>query len=87
MHVFLFLLQEVASRLGLLPGSVRHFGMNADVNGALVMADIAVYGSSQDEQGFPPLLLRAMTFGIPLALPDIPVITKYVCQFAIYTVL
>ncbi|PKI68577.1 hypothetical protein CRG98_011063 [Punica granatum] len=71
-------LQEVASRLGLLPGSVRHFGMNADVNGALFMADIVLYGSSQDEQGFPPLLIRAMTFGIPLVVPDIPIITKYV---------
>ncbi|KAK4799751.1 hypothetical protein SAY86_025116 [Trapa natans] len=71
-------LQEISSRLGLIPGSIRHFGMNADVNGALNMADIVLYGSSQDEQGFPPLLVRAMTFGIPLVVPDIPVITRYV---------
>lgn len=58
--------------------------MNADVNGALVMADIVLYGSSQDEQGFPPLLIRAMTFGIPIAVPDIPVITKYVCLITLY---
>ncbi|KAK4766182.1 hypothetical protein SAY87_007824 [Trapa incisa] len=71
-------LQEITSHLGLIPGSIRHFGMNADVNGALIMADIVLYGSSQDEQGFPPLLVRAMSFGIPLAVPDIPVITKYI---------
>lgn len=60
---------------------MRHFGLNADVNGVLAMADIVLYGSSQDEQGFPPLLVRSMTFGIPSVVPDIPVITKYVCLF------
>lgn len=70
--------QEIASRLGLLQGSVRHFGINADVDSVLTMADIVLYGSSQDEQGFPPLLVRSMTFGIPIVVPDIPVITKYV---------
>ncbi|KAK6933470.1 Glycosyl transferase, family 1 [Dillenia turbinata] len=71
-------LQEVASRLGLVEGSVRHYGMNDDVNGVLMMADIVLYGSSQDEQGFPPLLIRAMSFGIPVISLDSSVIKKYV---------
>ncbi|KAK9283587.1 hypothetical protein L1049_011836 [Liquidambar formosana] len=70
-------LQEVASRLGLLHGSVAHYGMDGDVNSVLLMADIVLYGSSQDEQGFPPLLIRAMSFGIPVIAPDFPVIKKY----------
>ncbi|KAL6129301.1 hypothetical protein ACLB2K_072653 [Fragaria x ananassa] len=70
--------QEVASRLGLHQGSLRHYGLNGDVNSVLSMADIVLYGSSQDEQGFPPLLIRAMTFGIPVIAPDYPVLKKYV---------
>lgn len=68
----------MASRLGLLHGSVRHCGLNGDVNSVLLMADIVLYGSSQDVQGFPPLLIRAMTFGIPVIAPDFPVLKKYV---------
>ncbi|KAH0980901.1 hypothetical protein GBA52_008078 [Prunus armeniaca] len=70
--------QEVASPLGLPRGSVRHFGLNGDVNGLILMADIVLYGSFQDVQGFPPLLIRAMTFGIPVISPDFPVLKKYV---------
>ncbi|KAM1262925.1 hypothetical protein ACFX13_028662 [Malus domestica] len=70
--------QEVTSHLGLLHGSVRHYGLNGDVNSVLLMADIVLYGSSQDVQGFPPLLIRAMTFGIPVIAPDFLVLKKYV---------
>ncbi|KDP45060.1 hypothetical protein JCGZ_01560 [Jatropha curcas] len=70
-------LQGVASRLGLLHGSVRHYGLNGDVNSVLLMADIVIYGSSQDEQGFPPLIIRAMTFGVLVVAPDVPVMKKY----------
>ncbi|TQE08968.1 hypothetical protein C1H46_005351 [Malus baccata] len=61
---------EAASHLGLLQGSVRHYGLNGDVNSVLLMADIVLYGSTQDVQGFPPLLIHAMTFGIPVIAPD-----------------
>ncbi|KAK8552749.1 hypothetical protein V6N13_121132 [Hibiscus sabdariffa] len=71
-------LQQVASRLGLPQGSVRHYGLDGDANGVLLMADIVLYGSSQEEQGFPPLIIRAMTFGIPVITPDFPIIKKYV---------
>ncbi|XP_074366325.1 uncharacterized protein LOC141707188 isoform X1 [Apium graveolens] len=70
-------LQVIASHMGLRPGSVRHYGLDDDVNGLLLMVDIVIYGSSQDEQGFPPLLIRAMSFGIPVVAPDYPVIKKY----------
>ncbi|XP_041022007.1 uncharacterized protein LOC121263265 isoform X2 [Juglans microcarpa x Juglans regia] len=71
-------LQEVASRLGLLPGSVRHYSLNSDVNSVLLMADIVLYGSDQDGQNFPSLLIRAMTFRIPIIAPDFPIFKKYV---------
>ena len=58
--------------------------MNVDVNGLLLMVDIVLYGSSQDVQGFPPLLTRAMSFGIPIVAPDYPVVKKYVSSFNIF---
>ncbi|XP_039042024.1 uncharacterized protein LOC120180798 [Hibiscus syriacus] len=73
-------LQQVASRLGLTQGSVRHYGLDGDANGVLLMADIVMYGSSQEEQGFPPLIIRAMTFGIPIITPDFPIVKKYVAD-------
>ncbi|XP_028793233.1 uncharacterized protein LOC114748938 isoform X2 [Neltuma alba] len=71
-------LQEVASSLGLPDDSLRHYGLNGDVNSVLLMADIVLYGSAQDIQGFPPLLTRAMTFGVPIIAPDFPVLRKYI---------
>ncbi|KAJ4720680.1 Glycosyl transferase, family 1 [Melia azedarach] len=71
-------LQEVASRLGLLQDSVRHYGLDGDVNSVLLMADIVLYGSSQVEQAFPSLIIRAMTFGVPVISPDFPIMKKYV---------
>ncbi|XWS75245.1 hypothetical protein CRYUN_Cryun01aG0069000 [Craigia yunnanensis] len=71
-------LQQVASRLGLTQGSVRHYGLDGDANGVLLIADIVLYGSSQEEQGFPPLIIRAMTFGIPVITLDFPIMKKYV---------
>ncbi|KAL6577532.1 hypothetical protein OROMI_009860 [Orobanche minor] len=42
------------------------------------MAGIVFYGSSEDVQGFRPLLTRAMSFGIPTIVSDYPVTRKYV---------
>ncbi|XP_006606297.1 uncharacterized protein [Glycine max] len=71
-------LQGVASRMGLRQGSIRHYGLNGDVNSVLLMADIILYGSAQEVQGFPPLLIRAMTFEIPVVVPDFSVLKKYI---------
>ncbi|XP_057789411.1 uncharacterized protein LOC131006247 isoform X2 [Salvia miltiorrhiza] len=71
-------LQDIATRLGLKQGSLMHFGINSDVDSLILIADIVLYGSSQEDQGFPPLLTRAMSYGIPIIAPDYPVIRKYV---------
>jgi hypothetical protein len=70
--------------LGLPHGSIRHYGLNGDVNSVLLIADIVLYGSAQDVQGFPPLLIRAMTFEIPVIAPDFPVLRKYVSLFLFF---
>ncbi|KAL9251439.1 hypothetical protein AKJ16_DCAP14950 [Drosera capensis] len=71
-------LQEVAAHLRLGPDSMRHYGLNSDVNGVLLMSDIFLYVSFQDEQGFPSLLARAMTFGIPIVAPNLRIVKNYV---------
>ncbi|KAH9610710.1 hypothetical protein KSS87_021701 [Heliosperma pusillum] len=71
-------LKGVATRLRLNPGSLGHYRMDHDVNGAILMADIVLHGSSHEEQAFPPLLKRAMSFGIPIVVPDISVTRRYV---------
>ncbi|XP_047956041.1 uncharacterized protein LOC125201826 isoform X1 [Salvia hispanica] len=71
-------LQDIATRLELQQGSLMHYGINSDVDSLILMADIVLYGSSQEEQGFPHLLTRAMSFGIPIIAPDYPVIRKYI---------
>lgn len=72
--------QELAAHMGFSAGSVRHYGMDGDVNGLLLMADIVVYGSFEEEQSFPPLLVRAMFFEIPIIAPDLAIIKKYVTE-------
>ncbi|XP_024991045.1 uncharacterized protein LOC112525238 [Cynara cardunculus var. scolymus] len=71
-------LQDIAGHLGLRRDSVGHYGLDGDVDEMLLIADIVLYGSSQDEQGFPSLLTRAMTFGVPVIAPDYPIIRKHV---------
>lgn len=71
-------LQDIAAHLGLRPDSVGHYGLDGDVDEMLLISDIVLYGSSQDEQGFPSLLTRAMTSGVPIIAPDYPIIMKYV---------
>ncbi|PHU26198.1 Retrovirus-related Pol polyprotein from transposon TNT 1-94 [Capsicum chinense] len=53
-------------------------GHGGDVNGIILMADIVLYFSPQYEQEFPPILIRAMSFGIPIVAPDLPVVRKYI---------
>ncbi|CAN6846812.1 unnamed protein product [Brassica oleracea] len=70
--------QEVASRLGLTQDT--DFGLNEDVNRVLLMADVLVYASYQEEQSFPSLVVRAMSFGIPIVTPDFPIMKKYMAD-------
>lgn len=70
--------QELALHLGFPHGSVRYYSFDNDVNGLLLLADVVLHASFQDEQNFPSLLMRAMSFGIPIIAPDLPIMKKYV---------
>ena len=71
-------MQELASHMGFPVDSVKHYGADGDVNRVLLMADLVLYGSFQEEQSFPPLLVRAMSFEIPIIVPNLDIVTKYV---------
>ncbi|KAM0949480.1 putative glycosyl transferase, family 1 [Dioscorea sansibarensis] len=71
-------IREVASRMGFPDDSVRHYGMDGDVNSVLLISDLVLYTSFQEEQTFPPLLVRAMSFGVPFIAPNSAQIEKYV---------
>lgn len=67
--------------MGFPLGSVKHFSLTHDIRNLLVFADIVLYGSSRQEPVFPPLLSRSMASEIPIIVPNLTVITKYVCLF------
>ncbi|XP_042474446.1 uncharacterized protein LOC122056526 isoform X2 [Zingiber officinale] len=71
-------IQEIASRMGFPDGSVRQYRMDQDVKCFLLMADIVLYWPFNREQSFPPLLLLAMSFEIPIVAPNFTAIEKYV---------
>ncbi|WOK98770.1 hypothetical protein Cni_G07482 [Canna indica] len=70
--------QEAAIRMGFQDGCVRHYAMDHDMRSFLLMSDIVLYGLFKEEQNFPPPLLLAMSFGIPIVAPNLTVIQKYV---------
>ncbi|CAN6294402.1 unnamed protein product [Urochloa humidicola] len=69
--------QELASHMGLPDGSIKQFSMTHDIRNLLMFVDVVLYGSLRQEPGFPPLLLRSMSYEIPIVAPNLTVITKY----------
>ena len=57
-------LSRLAAELGLLPNGVEMLGERSDVPFQLCKADI--YVSSSDHEGFPNVVLEAMTAGLPV---------------------
>lgn len=71
-------LQAIALRLGFPSNSVQHVGVNRDVNIILSAADLVLYGSLREEQAFPAILLRAMSFEKPIIAPNLTMVQKYI---------
>ena len=61
-------------------GVVRHIAIDEDeADNVLAAADILIYGSFLEEQSFPGILIKSMSFGKPIIAPDLSMIKKYVC--------
>lgn len=71
-------LQAIALRLGFPSNSVQHVGVNRDLNIILSAADLVLYGSLREEQAFPAILLRAMSFEKPIIAPNLTMVQKYI---------
>ncbi|KAJ7532729.1 hypothetical protein O6H91_13G016800 [Diphasiastrum complanatum] len=72
-------MQAMAHHLGLPNDSVHLVGMDSDLSGILWMSDVVVYGSSEEEKLFPPILVRAMGLERPIIAPSFTVIKQNLC--------
>lgn len=77
-HTYGVALQVIAQQLGFPAGVVQHICSDDDVNSIMSIADLVVYGSINEEQAFPSILLRAMSFKKPIIAPNLTIIKKYV---------
>lgn len=60
---------------------MRHIAIDEEEEeNVLAAADIVIYGSFLEEQSFPGILIKAMSFGKPIVAPDLSMIKKYVCS-------
>lgn len=84
-HVFLFLTffvnvfpQTIALSLRYPKDTVKHVSINQEIDNIINDADLVIYGSFREEQSFPEILLKAMSFEKPIIAPDLSMIRKYV---------
>ncbi|OAE33869.1 hypothetical protein AXG93_1921s1160 [Marchantia polymorpha subsp. ruderalis] len=71
-------LQVMAQHVGLPSGLVQHVGVDEDIHGLLWASDAVVYTSVTEEHGFPPILVRSLTFQRPVIVPDIAPMNKHI---------
>lgn len=60
-------------------GIIEHIAGDLNVDSVLGTSDVVIYGSFLEEQSFPEILIKAMSFEKPIIAPDVPMIRKYVC--------
>ncbi|KAL2339820.1 hypothetical protein Fmac_007760 [Flemingia macrophylla] len=58
-------------------GVIEHIVRDLNVDSILDAPDVVIYGSFLEEQYFPEILIRAMTFEKSIIAPDVPMIRKY----------
>lgn len=71
-------LQAIASHLNFPDGAVQHYNLDGDVNSIIMLSDLVLYGSLREEQSFPPILIRAMSFEKPIIAPNLTIIKKHI---------
>ncbi|OAE33124.1 hypothetical protein AXG93_4509s1050 [Marchantia polymorpha subsp. ruderalis] len=73
-----YALQVMAQHIGLPSGVVQHVGVDEDINGLLWASDAVLFTSGTEEHGFPPILVRSLTFERPVIVPDISPMNKHI---------
>ncbi|CBI40456.3 unnamed protein product, partial [Vitis vinifera] len=71
--------EAIALKLRYPKGVVKHIAIDVgEADNVLAAADIVIYGSFLEEQSFPDILIKAMSFGKLIIAPDLSIIKKYV---------
>ncbi|XP_027334148.1 uncharacterized protein LOC113848922 isoform X2 [Abrus precatorius] len=71
-------LETMARSLKYPRGIIEHIAGDLNADSVLGTADVVIYGSFLEEQTFPEILTKAMSFEKPIIAPDVPMIRKYV---------
>ncbi|RZC01669.1 hypothetical protein D0Y65_017054 [Glycine soja] len=71
-------LETMAHSLKYPGGIIEHIAGDLNADSVLGTADVVIYGSFLEEQSFPEILIKAMSFEKPIIAPDVPMIRKYV---------
>ncbi|KAK7292744.1 hypothetical protein RJT34_15596 [Clitoria ternatea] len=71
-------LETMARSLKYPRGIIEHIAGDLNADSVLAAADVVIYGSFLEEQAFPEILMKAMSFEKPIIAPDAPMIRKYV---------
>eukprot|EP00261_Vitis_vinifera_P040011 XP_019081254.1 PREDICTED: uncharacterized protein LOC100262009 isoform X2 [Vitis vinifera] len=70
--------EAIALKLRYPKGVVKHIAIDVgEADNVLAAADIVIYGSFLEEQSFPDILIKAMSFGKLIIAPDLSIIKKY----------
>ncbi|KAH1085667.1 hypothetical protein GLYMA_07G062100v4 [Glycine max] len=70
-------LETMAHSLKYPGGIIEHIAGDLNADSVLGTADVVIYGSFLEEQSFPEILIKAMSFEKPIIAPDVPMIRKY----------
>lgn len=70
--------ETIATNLRYPVGMVKHVAFDENADSVVSIADLVIYSSFVEGQSFPSILLKAMCFGKPIIVPDLPVFRKYV---------
>lgn len=73
-------LKAVSASLNYPKGIVKHADRDANADDVLRIADLVIYGSFLEEQSFPDILIKAMTYEKLIIAPNLSMIQKYVCD-------
>ncbi|CAI0460227.1 unnamed protein product [Linum tenue] len=70
--------EAIAAKLNYPSGVVKHKGVDEDASTVINAADLVIYGSFNEEQSFPEVIMKAMSMAKPVIAPDLAMIKKYV---------
>lgn len=75
-------LKAISSSMNYPKDIVKHADRDANANDVLRVANLVIYGSFLEEQSFPDILIKAMSYEKLVIAPDLSMIQRYVCNLS-----